>query len=81
MNKLKELRGKRKITDVATDLNLTAKTYYNYESGTRQPDHDTLCRIADYYAVTVDYLLGRHAQTKEHNEMLLIGAQVRLPIL
>lgn len=31
----------------------------NYELGTREPDFAMLCHIADYYAVTTDYLLGR----------------------
>lgn len=31
----------------------------NYEHGTREPDHETLRRLADFFGVTTDYLLGR----------------------
>ncbi|MER3120759.1 helix-turn-helix transcriptional regulator [Bacillus altitudinis] len=32
-------------------------TYANYERGYRQPDYDTLIKIADFFEVTTDYLL------------------------
>ena len=61
MNRLKELRikkGQRQV-DVARALNLSRQTYNFYENGKRDPDTATLVRMADYFGVSTDYLLGR----------------------
>lgn len=60
-DKLKELRKTNKITQqkIADKLNIPQTTYSNYEQGIRTPDNETLCRLADFYDVSVDYLLGR----------------------
>ncbi len=39
-------------------LCLSASTLSNYTQGIREPDYDTLRRIADYFGVSIDYLLG-----------------------
>lgn len=61
MFRLKELRTIRKITQVklAMDLNLSQHSISRYETGEREADYDTLVAIADYFNVSVDYLLGR----------------------
>ncbi len=59
MLKLRELRGKKTQSEIAKNLGITQRTYSNYESGNRQPDQITLIKIADYFDVTIDYLLGR----------------------
>lgn len=59
--KLAEIRKKNKISQeqAANALNITLRTYQNYEYGTREPNIDMLLKIADYFNVTTDYLLGR----------------------
>ncbi len=59
--RLKELRQKKKITQVkmAIDLNMNQNTISRYESGIRQADYQTLILFADYFNVSIDYLLGR----------------------
>lgn len=59
--KLKELRDEIGISqeEFAKKFNLKQKTYCNYESGTTQPKLEKLCEIADYYGVSLDYLVGR----------------------
>lgn len=59
--KLKQLRREKQLTqqDIATFLGITRAAYTNLENGKRQPDIETLSRLADYYCVSVDYLLGR----------------------
>ena len=59
--KLKELRKKRKISQVklAIDLNLNQNSISRYETGEREADYKTLIAIADYFQVSIDYLLGR----------------------
>lgn len=61
MERLKILRKNKKCNqqDVANYLGISYQAYAHYENGRRQPDPETLSKIADYFDVTVDYLLGR----------------------
>lgn len=67
MNSLRELRKSKNLTiaEVADKLNMPFETYRSYEIGRRQADYDTLIKIAEYYGVSVDYLLGREGFTAE----------------
>lgn len=59
--RLKALRNERKLTQkqLAEKINVTHVSISGYESGNRTPDTDTLQRIADFFEVSTDYLLGR----------------------
>lgn len=59
--RLRELRKSKGITqeDLASELNLTQKRISRYETGENEPDFATLVRFADYFDVSVDYLLER----------------------
>lgn len=59
--RLKELRKERNISQVrlAIDLEMNQNTISRYETLERQADYDTLIRFADYFNVSLDYLLGR----------------------
>lgn len=61
MFRLKELREKRGMSQVrlAIELDLNQNTISRYESGVREADYRTLIAIADYFDVSLDYLLGR----------------------
>lgn len=65
-NVLKELRKKNKKsqTQLAEELNLTQRAYSHYETGTREPSIDTLIRIADYYKISLDTLMGHHVESE-----------------
>ncbi|WLR50072.1 helix-turn-helix transcriptional regulator [Bacillus tianshenii] len=58
---LKRLRQSKGLTqtELAKKLDLTRGTYAHYEINKRQPDYETLHKIADFYNVSTDYLLGR----------------------
>lgn len=43
----------------AAEIGVGFSTYRRYETGERVPDADVLIRIADFYGVTLDYLVGR----------------------
>lgn len=60
MERLKELRTGKKLNQqkLALDLDTTQTTISNYEMGVYQPDIDTLIKLAEYFGVTVDYLIG-----------------------
>lgn len=60
---LRHLRTQKGIyqKELAAHLKVSIGTVSNYEQGIHAPDLDTLVKIADYYDVSVDYLLGRTA--------------------
>ena len=64
--RLKEIRKKRKISQLklALDLNMNQNTISRYENMERQADYQTLVRFADYFGVSLDYLLGRVDEEK-----------------
>lgn len=59
--KLKELRAQKKLnqSDLAKILRVDRSTYGKYETGDSSPDYEKLSLLADYFDVSVDYLLGR----------------------
>lgn len=59
--RINNLRGKSGLTqkELSARLGMARTTYSGYENGAREPDHQTLQKFADYYDVTIDYLLGR----------------------
>lgn len=60
-----------KIKDLAPKLHLAPSTLGNYVQGTREPDYDTLRRIADYFWVSIDYLLGHQSPATDDERQLL----------
>lgn len=59
--RLKQLRKDAHLTQaqLAKELNVAQNTLSNWENGNRAPDADTLVRIAEYFNVSVDYLLEK----------------------
>lgn len=59
--RLKELRQQRRISQIklAMDLDTTQNTISRYENEIREADYRMLIRFADYFDVSIDYLLGR----------------------
>ena len=68
--RLKELRKKKGFSQLrlATDLNTTQNTISRYETGEREPGIDDLIKIADYFNVSVDYLIGRTENPKMNRQ-------------
>lgn len=60
---LADLRHEKGIgqKELADYLRLSVGTISNYENNIHSPDLETLCKIADYFGVTTDYILGRTA--------------------
>ncbi len=65
--RLVHLRKKQKLPQkiVAEDLGIARSTYSNYENNIRLPDYNMLLRIADYFQVSTDFLLGREDRTNK----------------
>lgn len=59
--RLKELRKSKKISQLklAMNLNMNQNTISRYETSEREPGINELIKIADYFNVSIDYLLER----------------------
>ncbi len=59
--RLKKLRKERNLSQLklSLDLNMNQNTISRYENMEREADYETLIKLADYFGVTIDYLLGR----------------------
>ena len=80
--RLTTLRNSKNKTqqDIADYLGLTRPAYTAYERGTRNPDYVTLQKLADYYDVTTDYLLGRTDKIDNENKVVVAGQEITLSI-
>lgn len=61
MNRIKECRINSKLSQkyVAVTLGVAGPSVSNWENGKTLPTPDNLCRLADLFGVSVDYLLGK----------------------
>ncbi|MEK4908367.1 hypothetical protein CHH62_17035 [Niallia circulans] len=73
-DRLKVLRASRKLTqeELAEKIGVTRGTYAHYEINKRQPDYDTLVKIAKFFDVSTDYLISGH------NNITISGQQINL---
>ena len=55
---LRRLRGERSQSEFAQEIGANQRTYSTWETGTREPDLTTLCRIAAVTGTTPNELLG-----------------------
>ncbi|MDQ1910424.1 helix-turn-helix transcriptional regulator [Paenibacillus sp. GD4] len=63
--RISELREQRQITqgELARVLGVTRAAMSHYENDRRQPDYETLMKLAKYFAVSVEYVIeGRTEQ-------------------
>lgn len=69
---LQRLRKSKGLTqdDISKIIDVSLSTYQKYERDVISPPYDTLIRIADFYKVTTDYLLGRDTGEPEPMEQL-----------
>lgn len=66
---LRQLRKEKNLTqeEMAIQSGVARTTYAMYEQNNRQPDYETLQRIADFFDVSIDYLLGRNINKLNKN--------------
>lgn len=59
--RIRELREDNDLTQatIGKKINIPQRTYAYYESGERMVPPQVLCALADFYNVSVDYILGR----------------------
>lgn len=80
---LKNLRENKglKQKDLAQKINLSSATYNTYERGISVPPLETLCKLADFFNISLDELVGRDfakAGTEMENEILKTVKQLSL---
>ena len=85
MQRLKQLRIEAGLTqsDMCSMLNVAQNTYSQWETSKREPDYKTLSRIADYFHVSVDYLLGRDTPAESTDTVpgLVAVRKKKIPVL
>lgn len=66
--KLKELREAKGVSQVqvANSLLIYQQRYQRYEEGNREPSIGMLIKLADYFEVSVDYLIGHDMKGSKH---------------
>ncbi|MEW5783651.1 MAG: helix-turn-helix transcriptional regulator [Bacillota bacterium] len=75
--RLKKLRDEKGISqlELAKALNISNVMLSRYEKNKRSPDYETLNKLADFYDVTTDYLLGRTNSRNPQIQQLAADAQ------
>lgn len=78
--RLRELRMERKLSqrDLGKYLKVAPSTIAMYETGKREPDFETVSRVAEYFGVATDYLLG---QTDVRAKAAVVDLSLRWPNL
>ncbi|EUJ46208.1 helix-turn-helix transcriptional regulator [Listeria fleischmannii] len=68
-NKMKYLRERNNLyqKDIAAKVGVARTTYAMYEQGKREPDFETLKKIANYFDVSIDYLLDNEPPTESNS--------------
>ena len=75
-NNIKNVREQKNMTqkECADAFGVTLRAWQTYEQGVSEPKYEMLCKIADYFCVSVDYLLNREPET-DPLKMFNISAQ------
>lgn len=70
MIRLKEIREARNVTQtqLAKDIGVSNTTVSNWESGVRQPEIEMIITLADYFDISIDFLLGRNFKNRLYNQ-------------
>ena len=80
MEKLRELRKEKGISlkELGIAMGVAESTMSLYENGKRQPDYETLLKLAEYFHVTVDYLLrGNDNSERLPEELVILNRKAR----
>lgn len=78
--RLKDLREEKGVSQqqLANILGISQGSVGNWESGIREPNFETIKKIADYFAVSTDYLLGRTDEPNQSTDQQLEGIEFAL---
>ncbi|MCM1364628.1 MAG: helix-turn-helix domain-containing protein [Faecalibacterium sp.] len=73
MNRIRDLREDADLRqiDVAKATGIDQKTLSNYETGKTNPDSFAIIKLADFFGVSADYLLGRNSENIPNKNTLI----------
>ncbi len=76
-DRLQELRNKTNLRqeDVAKKIGVGRTTYAMYEQGKREPDYETLLKIAELFGVSTDYLLTGQEKTDSEKNLFFFDME------
>ncbi len=76
ISRIKELREDRDLLqkEVAEALGISQIVYSRYETGIRLMPLDKLATLADYYEVSIDYILGRTDERMPYPKSILLNS-------
>lgn len=66
VNRIRDLREDRDLRqiDVSEAIGIDQRTLSNYETGKTNPDSFAIIKLADFFGVSADYLIGRTNENK-----------------
>ena len=72
--RLKQLRLEKELTqeELGKIIGMTKQSVYNYENGKRKCDEESLIKLAEFFNVSVDYLIGHETIRKSYLSTLSI---------
>lgn len=70
---LRKAKGYTSMLEFCNDAGINFSTYQNYETGKRIPTADILIKLADFYGLSVDYLLGRQIEPKPLEQLAKVN--------
>lgn len=78
--RLREIREDRDITqkEIAKILNISQVVYSRYETGIRLIPIDKLTKLAEYYKLPVDYILGLTDEKKPYPKSFIINKKQKI---
>ena len=80
VNRIKDLREDRDMrqSDLAAATGIDQRTISNYETGKTYPDAYSLIKLADFFDVSIDYLVGRtsHDLSSEEKRIKMINKMI-----
>lgn len=78
--RLKELRGSMSQQELANQLHVSRGAVGMWESNERMPNYKMLIKIANYFNVSIDYLLGNDVMVERLNNALVVSDE-RKPVI
>lgn len=80
MNRIAELRKQMQMSQskLGEILGVAPNTICNWEMGNRQPDNDSLIKMADLFGVSIDFILGRNADDIPEEMVILNRAAKKM---
>lgn len=73
MNRIRDLREDNDLRqqDLAKETGIDQRTISNYETGKTNPDSEALIKLADYFNVSIDYLVCRNNNIQNVNKQII----------